>query len=50
MIKDIFAKLLLGQDIRNELLNSEQERDEMMSKLEIANNDVVELKKEAGSE
>lgn len=47
MIKDILAKLLLGQDVRNELLNSEQERDEMMSKLEIANNDVVELTKEA---
>ena len=47
MIKDTLAKLLLGQDIRNELLNSEQERDEMISKLEIANNDVVELTKES---
>ena len=47
MIKATLVKLLLGQDIRNELLNSEQERDEMVSKLKIANNDVDELTKEA---
>lgn len=48
-MREIIAKLLLGRDVRSELANAEKTNNDMMSKLETANNEVDNLTKEANA-
>ncbi len=46
-MKEIIAKLLLGRDVRLELAHAEKTNNDMISKLETANNEVDNLTQEA---